>query len=99
MQAVVEVHGGAVEVGVAGGVDEDLQALALELEVAVLAHVEGHAVFETGAAAGLHEDAEDGLRVGLGFLQGLDLGGGGFGEVDHAFKFRGVRKESRGGRL
>ena len=27
------------------------------------------------------------------------FGGGGFGEVDHAFKFRGIRRESRGGQV
>ena len=78
------MDGGTVEVRVAGRIDENLHALALEFEVVRLAHVEGHAVFEAGAAAGLHEDAEDGLRVGLGFLEHLDLLGSGFGEVDHA---------------
>jgi len=90
VQAVVKMYGGSVEVGVAGGVDKDLQALAFELEVAVLKDVERHAVFEAGAAASLNEDAQDRLRVGLGFLQHQDLLGGGFGEVDHAYHFIGL---------
>ena len=96
MQAVVKMYGGAVEVGVAGGVDEDLHALAFELEVAVFKDVEGHAVFEAGAAASLNEDAEGRFRVGLLGMQRPDLLGGGFGEVDHAYYFIGLQAESRG---
>jgi hypothetical protein len=32
----------------------------------------------------------------LGFLQYLDLLGGGFGEVDHVYHFIGLQAESRG---
>ena len=97
VQAIVEVHGGAVEVGVAGRVDKELHALALELEVAVLAHVEGHAVLEARAPARLDEHAQERGRVGLLGVQGADLAGRFGGEVDHAFKFSPKRRESRGG--
>ena len=96
VQAVVKVDGRTIQVREAGGVDEDLEALALEFLVAFLADVEGHAVLETGAASGLDEDAEGGFRVGLLGMQSPDLLGGGFGEVDHAFHIMGLQAESRG---
>ena len=82
MQAVVKVYRGAVEIGVAGGVNQDFKALALEFQVAVFSNIKGHTIFKAGATPGLDEHAQDRLRISL-LLKDADLPGGGFGEIDH----------------
>jgi hypothetical protein len=89
------MHGRTIEVGVAGGIDENLEALAFEFEVTVFAHVERHAIFETRATAGLDENTKGGGRIGLLGVQGLNLDGSGFGEVDHGINFIRLEAESR----
>ena len=94
MQTIVKMHGGAVEIGVAGGVDQDFKALALEFQIAFFPNIKSHPIFKARTAPGLDEHAQDRLRIGL-LLEDADLSGGGFGEIDHAYKFRGNRRESR----
>ncbi len=77
------MHRRSVEVGVAGGVDEELQPLAFEFEVIGFADIKSHPVFEAGTAASLHEDPEYGFGIGLGLMKCAHLLGGGFGEDDH----------------
>ena len=82
MQAIVKVYRRAVEVGVAGGVNQDFKALALEFQVAVFSNIKGHAIFKARATPGLDEHAQDRLRISL-LLEDANLPGGGFGEIDH----------------
>ena len=80
---VFEVDGGAVEVGCAHLVDDNLYAVEVADCVAVEdALVEVELVDEAGAAAGLDGDAQ--AQVGAAFLfeEGADLGLCYFGEVD-----------------
>jgi len=82
MQAVIKVYRGAVEVGVAGGIDQDFKALALEFQVAVFPNIKGHTIFKARATPGLDEHAQNRLRISL-LLEDADLPGSGFGEIDH----------------
>ena len=88
------MHGRTVEVGVTGGIDENLDTLAFEFEVVVFSHIEGHTVFKTRATAGLDEHAKGGGRIGLLGVQGLNLDGSGFGEVNHSINFVRLEAES-----
>src|SRR6201996_4674869 len=77
------VDGAAVQIHGAGGVDEDLQVAELD----DLVHHAGlvlkaHGVLETGTAAAHHTNAQTGRDRILGRHNFLDLGDGGFGQLD-----------------
>ncbi len=77
-EAISEIDGGTAEVFCAFFVDEDLDALALDDGIAVLARIEGHAVLKTGATPMLDKNAQASSRTftcGIGFVRkdGLKL--------------------------
>ena len=83
-EAISEIDGGTAEVFCAFFVDEDLDALALDDGIAVLARIEGHAVLKTGATPMLDKNAQA-LPRGIGFVgeDGLKLFDGAVRNGDH----------------